>query len=557
MKQSYLIGKIEGLKPSQKKRLESLIHCRHPKNQGVNLSVLEALAEEALSMKKKLHIILDERGVCRLMYIGELDTSRDIISKIPKFFGKESSKIRLISCFLKFNIKQFSLSKRNAMLAFDLQALNWLIFAAEINKNGQRSSYFLKPNPLKDKGWELLEFSDLNSLDFDSFDYHRYYKDNPPVNSIKRTLLLILTTSDCDNNLRSLSELKGLVRTSGAKIVAIASQKSSSFNPQTVWGKGKLEEVALEVRRVAATSVITDRNLTPAQARNVEKILDCPVMDRSELILDIFARHASSSSGRLQVELAQLRYLLPRLIGRGKSFSRQGGGIGTRGPGEKQLEKDRRVIIRRVESLKQDLVELHQHRSLMRKKRSDIPRVALVGYTNVGKSTLLNSLCALKSDRQVITKNKLFATLDPTTRRLLLPRKGETPDQVLITDTVGFIKDLPVTLMEAFKATLEETLQADLLLLLVDLSNHDWNHQLNTVNQLLDNLDVKGDRQLVANQIDQCDSKAIKSIAKIDSQVLYVSAASGAGLKGLKISIQDYFWPKKSELEQVQSIHLK
>ena len=206
------------------------------------------------------------------------------------------------------------------------------------------------------------------------------------------------------------------------------------------------------------------------QSRNLERLLSCPVSDRSELILDIFAQRAGSAAGRLQVELAQLRYRLPRLLGRGSSLSRQGGGIGTRGPGETQLEKDRRAISRRIERLLRDQRQLQSHRSRLRDQRRGLPRVALVGYTNAGKSSLLNALCGKRASDRVLAENKLFATLDPTTRKLDLPCPGARPERLLLTDTVGFIRDLPAPLVEAFRATLEEALDADVLLLVVDLA---------------------------------------------------------------------------------------
>ena len=301
------------------------------------------------------------------------------------------------------------------------------------------------------------------------------------------------------------------------------------------------------MRRSGASLVVTDRELTPVQARNLERLLECPVSDRSELILDIFAQRAGSAAGRLQVELAQLRYRLPRLLGRGSSLSRQGGGIGTRGPGETQLEKDRRAISRRIERLMRDQQQLQRHRSRLRDKRRNMPRVALVGYTNAGKSSLLNALCGRRESDRVLAENKLFATLDPTTRRLELPCPGQRPDRVLLTDTVGFIRDLPAPLVEAFRATLEEALDADLLLLVVDLADTDWPGQLATVHRLLDSLGSEALRRVVANQIDRCPLEAIETIRREEPQTLFLSAKRGDGLKGLQDWLRDQFFDARAE----------
>ena len=297
--------------------------------------------------------------------------------------------------------------------------------------------------------------------------------------------------------------------------------------------------------------MITDRELSPVQARNLERWLDCPVMDRSELILDIFAQRAASAAGRIQVELAQLRYRLPRLLGRGRSLSRQGGGIGTRGPGETQLEKDRRAISRRIEALRRATKQLEEHRARLRDRREGLPRLALVGYTNAGKSSLLNALCVKGERKKVLAENKLFATLDPTTRRLTLPQPAAAARELLITDTVGFIRDLPDALVEAFRATLEEALDADVLLLVVDLADPDWQAQLTAVHRLLTDLDCNKPRLVVANQIDRCQVEAIDAITDQESEVIFISATDGTGLQGLKQRLERQFWEVETDTSTV------
>jgi GTP-binding protein HflX len=333
------------------------------------------------------------------------------------------------------------------------------------------------------------------------------------------------------------------VRSAGAVPVGIVEQKRRSGESHlTIWGEGKLQEAALEARRLQADLVVTDRELTPVQARNLERLLDLPVSDRSELILDIFAQRAASGAGRLQVELAQLRYRLPRLTGRGLSLSRQGGGIGTRGPGETQLEKDRRAISRRVERLQRDVQRLGDHRARLRQSRTGLGRLALVGYTNAGKSSLLNALTRVGAAHAVLAENKLFATLDPTTRRLtLIDAEGNADQPLLITDTVGFIRALPAQLMEAFRSTIEEALDADGLLLVVDLADPAWPEQLRTVRTILDSLGSVAPQLVIGNQIDRCPASELERARALEPEMMFVSATADLGLQNLREHLRH--WP--------------
>ncbi|WP_320666594.1 GTPase HflX [Prochlorococcus sp. MIT 1307] len=549
MKQAHLTGRLQGLRPSQQRRLEKLLHRRHPANEELDQSTLEKLAEEAFDLQQPLHMVLDSRGVCRLLCVGPLDHSVQLFHHLPDFRKRKKRDWRLISCIFTHHQKDLRPGQQDSIVALDLAPVFWLLFASNPGPSGSRPASIWTIDRSAQKGWHLCEENNLLNLckelpikGLQEINANQDSRFISFADSKERVLLLTLTCKDLVRSERDLAELEGLVRSAGACPVAVARQKQGAFNPQTIWGIGKLQEVALTVRQEEASLVITDRELTPSQARNLERFLACPVLDRSELILDIFAQRALSASGRLQVELAQLRYRKSRLLGRGKSFSRQGGGIGTRGPGETQLEKDRRAIVSRIERLGRDLNQLKKHRSQLRYRRKGLPRAALVGYTNAGKSSLLNALCGLSVKSQVLAENKLFATLDPTTRRLILSKSGGSPNELLITDTVGFIRDLPSPLMEAFRATLEETLEADLLLLLVDLANPDWEFQLNAVNELLDSLGVNSNRKIIANKIDCCERSALEAIRSMDQTVIYVSATSGAGLQGLRLWLQDYFW---------------
>jgi GTPase len=332
----------------------------------------------------------------------------------------------------------------------------------------------------------------------------------------------------------SLAELALLTETAGAEPVDAVLQRRDRPDPATYIGKGKAEELRDRANAEDIDVVIFDDELTPAQQRNLEHVFSCDVVDRVALILDIFAQHATTQEGRVQVELAQLRYRLPRLRGRGLQLSQQGAGIGTRGPGETQLEVDRRRILRRVQKLERDLRALASTRATQRKarRRSGVPRVALVGYTNAGKSTLLNRV----TEAEVLVENQLFSTLDPTTRRLRLAG-GET---VLLSDTVGFVRRLPHELVEAFRSTLEEVTEADLLLHVIDASAIDVDARIHAVDEVLREIGA-GDlpRLLVWNKRDLADPDLLKSrLAEYRGSVA-VSAVTGEGMPELLVAIGD------------------
>jgi GTPase len=344
----------------------------------------------------------------------------------------------------------------------------------------------------------------------------------------------------------SVAELAELARTAGAKVVGSAVQRLNSPNVATYIGKGKLEEVAAAVQEQDANVVIFDDELSPSQQRNLERALDCKVLDRTALILDIFATRASTREGKLQVQLAQMQYLLPRLAGQWSHLERMEGAIGTRGPGETQIETDRRLVRSRITRLRRDLDQVRMQRSQRRRQRarSGIPVISLVGYTNAGKSTLMRAL----SGADVVAEDKLFATLDPVTRRIRLP-KGET---VLLTDTVGFIQKLPTDLVAAFRATLEELEEADVLLHVVDITHPHSTEQVQAVNETLESLDVADRPTILAlNKIDRLsDSKdvpvetyeqALELVREAGAEpgnVVFVSAQRKWGLEELKSIIE-------------------
>ena len=364
---------------------------------------------------------------------------------------------------------------------------------------------------------------------------------------IERVILVGVSTSDHDDTEKSLDELEELAQTAGAVAVGRVIQNLDQIHPGTYVGKGKLDEIKELIWETEATGIICDDELSPIQLGNMEDVLDTKVMDRTLIILDIFAGRASTNEGKIQVELAKLKYRQSRLTGLGKSLSRLGGGIGTRGPGEKKLEMDRRLIRDRIAQLNRELKDVKRHREVTREQRSrnKVPVVAIVGYTNAGKSTLLNKL----TGAGVLEEDKLFATLDPTTRNLKLPSKQE----VLLTDTVGFIRKLPHHLIEAFRSTLEEAKYADIILHVVDASNPQVDEQMYIVYETLTNLEVKNKPIITAfNKQDKVEGESILRDFRAD-HIVRISAKHGDGLDQLQETIEEVLRGQKVYIEKVYS----
>ena len=361
----------------------------------------------------------------------------------------------------------------------------------------------------------------------------------------ERVILVGVSISDADDTKDSLEELEELAKTAGAKTVGVVIQNREYMHPGTYVGKGKIDEIKELIWELDATGIICDDELSPAQMRNLQDELDVKVMDRTRLILDIFAARATTSEGKIQVELAQLKYRQSRLAGFGIALSRLGGGIGTRGPGEKKLEMDRRLIKGRITQLNRELKEVRRHRELTREHRAKtkIPVVAIVGYTNAGKSTLLNKL----TGANVLEEDKLFATLDPTTRNLRLPSGQE----ILLTDTVGFIRKLPHHLIEAFKSTLEEAKYADMILHVVDASNPQMDEQMHIVYETLKGLDVTDKPVITAfNKQDRLTQSVVLRDFKAD-HIVNISAKTGEGLEKMQEILENVLREKKMAVECV------
>lgn len=359
----------------------------------------------------------------------------------------------------------------------------------------------------------------------------------------ERVILVGVSLADAEQTEKSLDELKELAKTAGAESVGRVIQGREQVHPGTYVGKGKLEEIKDLIWETEATGILCDDELSPAQMKNLQDELDVKVMDRTLVILDIFAARATTSEGKIQVELAQLKYRQTRLTGFGTALSRLGGGIGTRGPGEKKLEMDRRLIKSRIAQLNRELKEVKRHRELTREQRSKkrLPVVAIVGYTNAGKSTLLNTL----TGAGILAEDKLFATLDPTTRGIKLSGGQE----ILFTDTVGFIQKLPHHLIEAFKSTLEEAKYADIILHVVDASNPQMDEQMYTVYETLRNLEV-GDKPVITafNKQDKLDEALTIRDFRADYTVK-ISAKTGQGLEELLETIEAVLRNQKIAVE--------
>ena len=555
MRQGVLLGRTEGLRPSVRHRLEQLLHRRHPADAVADPLTLQRLGKEGAALDLPLTLMVDERGLPRALWVGELESSRQIQERLSGSSRRQVRVGRLLTCAGTARQPSLQPGHREGLVGLDLTARCWLRFGPQPAAGGQQRARLCVPSPAAEQPWscfqegDLVDLCRLNPPLLEETPSRRGGPESlaPPaeeglVESRQRVLLLVLSQAESPLELeRRIAELEGLVRSAGAVPVGVVAQRRSAASGAGLWGEGKVREAALEARRLHASLVVSDRELTPGQTRQLERSLALPLSDRSELILDIFAQRAASSAGRLQVELAQLRYRLPRLTGRGVALSRQGGGIGTRGPGETQLEKDRRAIARRIDRLQREVERLGAHRARLRQARRDTCRLALVGYTNAGKSSLLNALSGALPGEGVLAENKLFATLDPTTRRLSPETAGPGGQEpILLTDTVGFIRELPPALVEAFRSTFEEALDADGLLLVVDLADPSWPEQLAAVRSVLNDFHADKPRRVIGNQIDRCPAGELERARALEPAMLFVSATADLGLRHLRQVLSDW-----------------
>jgi len=551
-----VFGNLQGLKSSQTKQLQRLYHQRLQGDRFTTTEFAQRLAAISTEINQPVSVYINRRGQVIRVGVGTPRQTQIPPLELPRYGAERLSGIRCLTTSLK--IEPPKESSLTAMVLQRLDALVVLALTGEgFEKRGGGATGYIKevylanllpqPDPVPEtvSYWQVSPALSLENLSDENFlefvenleaEFSREFVARQVEADQDRVLLVGLQTDSHSDQVfeEGLAELVRLIDTAGGQVLETIRQKRSQPHPQTVIGSGKVEEISLKVQTTGANLVAFDRDLSASQIRNLETQLGVRVIDRTEVILDIFAQRAQSQEGKLQVELAQLEYMMPRLTGRGRAMSRLGGGIGTRGPGETKLETERRTIQRRISKLQQDVNQLQSHRSRLRKNRQkqEIPSIAIVGYTNAGKSTLINAL----TQSDVYTADQLFATLDPTTRKLtIVDPVNQRSHLFLLTDTVGFIHELPPSLVDAFRATLEEVTEADALLQIVDLSHAAWQRQLQSVETILEEMPITTGPMLIAfNKIDQVSSEALETAKKEYPQAVFISASQRLGLETLK-----------------------
>ncbi|MEA2624659.1 MAG: GTPase [Candidatus Binatota bacterium] len=531
-------GKTVGLKHQVRTRLEHLYRRRVPANRVTTPELARQMTELSLETGRQVGVLVNRRGQIEYVIVG--DASKIELPDFGRQRGAQSRfrGLRLVHTHLKGEALTRDDLNDLALLRLDLVA------AVNVQPDGLPGNVHvghLLPDhpeePLEEQRlWETLPPVRVHDLDLDFQALIASLEAEVARSARVRSaggengaVLVGVTRGSRSSALESLAELRELARTAGVTVLDSVLQVRKELDPRTLLGKGKLQELMLRCMQLGAELIVFDRDLTPGQMNAIAEATDLRVLDRTQLILDIFAQRATSRDGKLQVELAQLKYRLPRLRGKGDAMSRLMGGIGGRGPGETKLESDRRRTRERIHRLERELHGLSTSRAVRRRQRNrrELPVISIVGYTNAGKSTLLAAL----TGTQAYSDDLLFATLDPASRRLRFPRERE----VILTDTVGFIRDLPADLLAAFRATLEELRDADLLLHVVDAADPQFESRIEAVESILAKLDLGGvPRLLVFNKIDRLngDAAALGGLCRSRDAVA-VSALTGEGFAGL------------------------
>ncbi|RMH43216.1 MAG: GTPase HflX [Deltaproteobacteria bacterium] len=535
-------GHTKGLKPSQIKALERIYRRRVPHDAIVTPELATYLCELSAQMRRQIGLLISRRGAIEHVVVG--DASRLMLPDVGRLRGAPGRfrGLRLVHTHLRGEPLT-----RDDLTDLTLLRLD-LVAAIGVGAGGRPGPVYvghMLPATGSGEMWRELPPVAVHDLDVDVIELMasleaefartqaRLASSEPGTD---RALIVHVGIGADDDGDARIAELRELCRTAGVRVLDVVEQRRARPDPRFLVGRGKLEDILLRAMHLGAETVIFDADLTPAQARAISDFTELKIIDRTMLILDIFAQHARSRDGKLQVELAQLRYALPRLVEKNTMMSRLTGGIGGRGPGETKLEINRRRARERIALLTKKLDHLQQNRQLRRKRRGDrgVPIVAIVGYTNAGKSTLLNNL----TEGDAIVANKLFATLDPISRRLRFPRERE----VVLTDTVGFIRDLPPDLVAAFRATLEELYDADLLVHVVDASDDDYEAHIRAVTRILAELDLAEKPRLVAfNKCDRLEPDEARRRASAHG-ALRISALSRDTFGPLLAAIERELW---------------
>jgi len=518
-----LHGNIQGLKPNQLRRIEKLYQRRVSPNQIVTPEFARQLSELSHETRRQIGALIDRKGYVEFVIVGDARRIELPDFKRVRVAGDRFRGLRCVHTHLRGedltrdDLTDLALLRLDLMAAIDVDEHSGLpgvlraayllpSTAAELNSNGHTKQFaFIDPAPPSQVTIDFIGL--IESLEDE---LARNRKTSRRSGGGDRAILVNVTKGSMADAEDSMAELRELAQSAGLSVLDSVIQRRSVIDPRTVIGKGKLDDLLIRAMQLGADAIIFDRELQASQVRSISEATDLKIIDRSQLILDIFAQRAQSHEGKIQVELAQLKYLLPRLIvGQESAFSRLAGGIGGRGPGETKLETDRRRVRDRIHRLEKELASQRLRRQERRKERlrNALPIISIVGYTNAGKSTLLNTL----TSSAVLAEKRMFATLDPTTRRLRLPRDRE----VIINDTVGFIRDLPPDLLAAFRSTLEEIAGSRLLIHLVDGANPRWEQQVASVEAILTELEFNEiPRLLVFNKTDLLDPPAIDAMVR-------------------------------------------